>query len=122
LSQLQALYGQRWESFLANAGIIQAFTPNDLKTAEYLSKRIGETTVQKTSYSSGYSGGQSSSSTTTYEAKELIYPVDDVLRYPAEQQIIFKYGEPALFMEKNEDYYKNPSFSGLFDSDPYHRD
>jgi type IV secretion system protein VirD4 len=45
LTQLKALYQERWESFLANAGLVQGLTPNDLTTADWMSRRAGETTV-----------------------------------------------------------------------------
>jgi type IV secretion system protein VirD4 len=45
LGQLKALYKDRWESFLANAGVIQGFAPNDLTTADWMSRRSGQTTV-----------------------------------------------------------------------------
>lgn len=51
LAQLQALYEERWESFLANAGVIQSFAPNDLTTADWLSRRSGETTINARSTS-----------------------------------------------------------------------
>jgi type IV secretion system protein VirD4 len=44
-NQLKDLYGNRWETFLANAGIVQAFAINDWTTAEYLSRRLGNTPV-----------------------------------------------------------------------------
>jgi type IV secretion system protein VirD4 len=44
LAQVQQLYDQRWESFLGNAGVLQSFAPQDVVTAEYLSKRTGQTT------------------------------------------------------------------------------
>ncbi|MCR9196707.1 MAG: type IV secretory system conjugative DNA transfer family protein, partial [Hyphomonas sp.] len=40
--QGEKLYGQRWESFAANAGIFQAFGNVDLKTTEYISRRLGK--------------------------------------------------------------------------------
>jgi len=40
LSQAKRLYGEHWESFAANAGVLQAFAPQDLTTADYLSKRM----------------------------------------------------------------------------------
>ena len=43
--QGEALYEKRFESFAANAGIIQFFSNSDLKTTEYISKRLGKTTV-----------------------------------------------------------------------------
>jgi type IV secretion system protein VirD4 len=45
LAQLKALYKERWESFLANAGVVQGFAPNDLTTADWMSKRAGQTTM-----------------------------------------------------------------------------
>ena len=45
LNQLKALYKERWESFLANAGVVQGFTPNDLTTADWMSRRAGQATV-----------------------------------------------------------------------------
>jgi type IV secretion system protein VirD4 len=45
LAQLKALYKERWESFLANAGVVQGFTPNDLTTADWMSRRAGQTTL-----------------------------------------------------------------------------
>lgn len=46
--QGKALYKERWESFAANAGILQAFGNADLTTTEYLSKRLGKTPVEIT--------------------------------------------------------------------------
>ena len=54
LARLKALYRERWESFLANAGVIQAFAPNDLTTADWLSKRAGETKVIPTAGSESH--------------------------------------------------------------------
>ena len=45
LNQLKALYKERWESFLANAGVVQGFTPNDLTTAKWMSERAGQATM-----------------------------------------------------------------------------
>lgn len=42
LSQLQAHYPKSWETFLGNAGIIEAFGNTDMTTLEYLSKRLGQ--------------------------------------------------------------------------------
>lgn len=71
LTQLKALYKERWESFLANAGVVQGFAPNDLTTADWMSRRSGQTTVvargtskgstltgDKASFSSGDSWNQ----------------------------------------------------------------
>ncbi|HEY5792232.1 MAG TPA: type IV secretory system conjugative DNA transfer family protein [Chthoniobacterales bacterium] len=46
LGQLKALYRERWETFLGNAGIVQCFGNSDLTTLEWISRRLGETTVR----------------------------------------------------------------------------
>lgn len=43
LSQIKALYPNSWETFIGNAGIIEAFGNTDATTTEYLSKRLGTT-------------------------------------------------------------------------------
>jgi type IV secretion system protein VirD4 len=45
ICELKALYKERWESFLANAGVVQGFAPNDLTTADWMSRRTGQTTL-----------------------------------------------------------------------------
>lgn len=38
LAQAEKLYGKGWESFVANSGVLQSFAPQDVVTAEHLSK------------------------------------------------------------------------------------
>lgn len=45
LTQLKRHYKDGWETFIGNAGILQAFGGADQTTLEYLSKRLGETSV-----------------------------------------------------------------------------
>lgn len=53
LNQLKALYKERWETFVGNAGVVQGFAPNDLTTAEWMSRRAGDTTVAAAGYNKG---------------------------------------------------------------------
>jgi type IV secretion system protein VirD4 len=46
LAQARGIFGDAFETFLANAGIFQVFAPQDVVTAEYISKRTGQTTRQ----------------------------------------------------------------------------
>lgn len=45
--QGKSLYGDRFESFAANSGILVAFGVVDVATTEYLSKRLGQTTIEQ---------------------------------------------------------------------------
>lgn len=63
LNQAREIYGEFWETFAANAGVLLAFQPQDNYTAQYLSQRTGLATRDTMSWSwSGktptFSGGQ----------------------------------------------------------------
>lgn len=45
IGQLKALYKERWQTFLGNAGLVQLFGLNDLDTLEWVSKRLGTTSL-----------------------------------------------------------------------------
>ncbi|MFZ6769808.1 type IV secretory system conjugative DNA transfer family protein [Undibacterium sp. Di26W] len=47
-SQGRALYGERWETFIGNAGTVQCFSVTDLATTRYISERLGKTPVEVT--------------------------------------------------------------------------
>ena len=53
LSQLQELYPQGWETFLANSGFNIFFAPRDKTTSDYLSEMSGITEVRTVSKSFG---------------------------------------------------------------------
>jgi type IV secretion system protein VirD4 len=44
LAQAKLIYGEGFESFLGNAGVVQSFAPQDVVTADHLSKMTGQTT------------------------------------------------------------------------------
>lgn len=45
LGQLKALYGDRYETFLANSGCINVFGTTDAFTSEWVSRYLGQTTI-----------------------------------------------------------------------------
>ncbi len=46
LGQLETLYEKRWQTFMANAGILQFFGNSDLTTLKWISERLGDTTMR----------------------------------------------------------------------------
>lgn len=77
LSQLKHLYPDRWASFLANAGAIQAFGINDPTTAELLSKLLGTRTVSVRSRTER-GGPDSTDGASSYSVvgRPLLYPAE----------------------------------------------
>ena len=83
LNQLKALYNDRWESFLANAGVVQGFTPNDLTTAKWMSERAGQSTVIAPSSSESRSPerGQVSESTSWSQVARPLYLPQELMGF-----------------------------------------
>ena len=75
LAQLKSLYNERWESFLANAGVVQGFAPNDLTTADWMSRRAGQTTLvaANTSETLSPATGQMSEGTSWTQISRALY-------------------------------------------------
>ena len=83
LNQLKALYKDRWESFLANAGVVQGFTPNDLTTAKWMSERAGQTTILAPSSSESHSAekGRTSESTSWNQVRRSLYLPQELMGF-----------------------------------------
>ena len=101
LSQLERIYGEGWQSFIANAGMINYFGSSDQKTAQYFSSMCGEKTVWSLSSAishtfgtnTGPNGGTSSNSTSYSDTqstaqRKLAYP-DELMRLKGNEQIAF---------------------------------
>lgn len=75
LGQLEALYEKRWETFLGNAGVLQFFGNSDLKTLEWISKRLGQTTIQTTSQSQPGYDARAKQGVTGQSYSESVHPL-----------------------------------------------
>ena len=121
LGQLKALYKDRWETFMGNAGILQFFGNNDLTTLEWISKRLGSTTIEQLSESSvnadaklrgTLNAGQSYAPRTTaiLEPDEigLVFGRSD----PLLRQLVIRAGYAPMILQRTY-YDKHRSFEGL---------
>ncbi len=113
IGQLEALYKDRWETFIGNAGILQFFANNDVRTLDYISKRLGQTSVVVK--------GIGGDNTKRQEVHSLLSP-EEVSRYfrrnaPYQRQLIIRAGEAPMVIGRVK-YHEDHRFSGLYD-DPY---
>ena len=83
LNQAKTIYGERWESFISNAGIVQSFAPQDMTTRKYLSELADERLTWHDVQSMSAGGGMSLQSLTsgataskTNIKEPLIYPYE----------------------------------------------
>ncbi len=77
LSQLKALYEKTWESIIGNCSIFTFLGTNDMDSKEYVSKKLGKTTVRvdSRSYNRGSShGGGGGSDSENYIQRDLLMP------------------------------------------------
>ena len=126
LSQLKALYKDRWETFEGNVSVLQTFGTNDLFTAEHLSKRLGEATVlvESENASAGVSRGrhgsrqQGAAQSVSEKGRRLLTP-DEVLRLPMDEQLLFVRGRHPIRARKL-DYLRDGEFAGLYGVNPMH--
>ncbi|MDF1600948.1 type IV secretory system conjugative DNA transfer family protein [Mesorhizobium sp. YIM 152430] len=119
--QGKALYGERWETFAGNAGILQFFGNNDLMTMEYVSKRLGKTRVRvaregevNAEQSAAGLSGQSSS----VELHDLLSP-EEVSRQFAradrlKRQLVIWAGYHPMILQRVEYFDSSAPYHGVF--------
>ncbi|MBI3657340.1 MAG: type IV secretory system conjugative DNA transfer family protein [Acidobacteria bacterium] len=135
INQLKATYSDRWETFLANAGVTQYFTPNDMTTAEYLSRRCGHTTVEvqstghrEVSSREAEEGLTGRSVSINRQQRPLRFP-EDFYDMDNDQQLIFYAGLKSPIPAARFPYFAKAeevpqgvtTYTGLYDINPYHR-
>ena len=120
LGQLKALYKERWETFMGNAGVLQFFGNNDLTTLEWVSKRLGSTTIEQLSESDGHAGrgaggrrrGESYAPRTT----AILEPDEIALVFgradPLLRQLIIRAGFAPMILQRAF-YDKHEAFAGM---------
>lgn len=105
LHQLREVYGKSAETFLANAGVVQAFNVNDLETARWVSHSLGANTV---TYATGRASDRSGQART---GRPLLTP-EEVLNLPPDQQILLtQTGRPVA--ARKVQYFRDAEFRGF---------
>lgn len=108
MGQLKALYKDRWETFLGNAGMLQFFGNSDLTTLEWISKRLGETTVYTKSRnlrspSQSITRGDRGESVASH--LEPLMKIEEIARIfsrndPFVRQLVFLPGERPMILQR----------------------
>jgi len=127
LAQLQALYPASWPTFVANAGVVQAFGTNDLETATYLSAMLGTTTVRTSSHARsrvlprwglGGTGEVRATASDTERARALLAP-DEVRREDPSTAILLMPGTDPVRVRRL-DYRRDREWRGTYAPNPLH--
>lgn len=125
LNQLKALYKERWETFVGNAGVVQGFAPNDLTTADWMSRRAGETTVVAAGYSHGDSsnpGGQGSSDGLSYQqTKRRLFLPQELMDIREGAGLMWPAGTSKSVPFFAPSYWQDPAVARRAMPNPYYR-
>jgi type IV secretion system protein VirD4 len=103
---------------MGNAGLLQFFGNNDLTTLEYISKRLGRSTimtVSKGEISTEQGAGGFTGESAQFQASELMTP-DEVGRFFSRQsnaQVLIWPGADPIAIDRVR-YYDAPFFKGKF--------
>lgn len=105
LTQLKTHYPKSWETFLGNAGVIQAFGNADLTTTEHLSKLLGSTQVieRQAVRLSGQAMSQGDSGIREHlRGVRLLDPNEITTLFSREtiRQLVLVPGRPAIYMDR----------------------
>lgn len=120
LSQLKSIYKDRWETFMGNAGLMQFFGNNDATTLEYLSSRLGKSTiiqVSKGETTLGQKANALTGETAQMHTVELM-TADEIGRFFSRQskaQLLLWPGSDPIAIDRVE-YYSDPFFAKKFDA------
>ena len=93
LSQLHRIYGDGWQTFIGNSGVLQYFGSRDKMTAEYFSDLCGMATVPTltSSISQALSPKGESSSSTSHnhgETQRKLIMADELMRVASNVQLV----------------------------------
>lgn len=128
VNQARQIYKDRWETFFANAGIIQIFRPNDMTSAEHFSKRAGTWTDYSETHGTSEGGSSSSqgggsnwgrSRSQTPHSKALLSPMDLIGLHDG-LEVLFVAGSQYPVRATRHPYYSDRRYAGQFDIDPFH--
>jgi type IV secretion system protein VirD4 len=121
LNQLKELYKERWETFVANAGIVQCFAPNDQTTAEWMSRRAGDTTVVAAGYNQGSGGTGGNEGMSYQQAKRPLFLPQELVSLPPGAGLLWQAGIAKPFPFLGDPYWNIAEYGKRAKANPYYR-
>lgn len=111
IGQVKALYGDQWQTFIANCSLRQFLGTGDLETAEYVHRLLGEFTAESQSVNTE---GKVSKSQT----RRPLMTVEELLHFNGNKQIAFIGNLKPAILAKTP-YWERPELRGKFHPNPY---
>lgn len=123
LPQLKSIYKSRWESFMGCAGVTQFFAPNELQTANWISKRADETTTVAAGYNLGHSDSENRHSANAgmsyQQLKRALLSPSKLIGMERGSGLFFLDGSPNPIPFFAPSYWNIPSLKARAKPNPY---
>lgn len=113
--QLRATYGQRADTFLSNAGVLQVFGVNDHDSARLVSDLLGQETVVFQTMSRALDSERSGLSFAEHHTGRPLLTPDEVRNLPQSRELLFLAGLRPIVADKLR-YHADREFAGMFDA------
>lgn len=110
LVQMKTMFGDGWDGVIAKCDTQVYLGVNDQTTAEYVSKKLGKTTIRTQGQSSKDEGLMSSgkSISESYNQRPLLFP-DEVERFDNKKLIVIQRSNDPIILNKTQyKYWENP--------------
>jgi type IV secretion system protein VirD4 len=127
LNQLKALYRDRWETFVGNAGVVQGFAPNDLTTADWMSRRAGETTIVAAGFTRGDASNAAGADTGSNEgfsfqqAKRRLFLPQELMDFTEGSGLLWPAGTSKSVPFFAPSYWREPAYADRAQPNPYYQ-
>lgn len=113
LSQLKAVYKDTWESIIGNCDIFTFLGSKDNDTLEYISKKLGDITVQTDSRSRNRGGNTGGGTDTENIASRPLLKPNEIKKAIKPRGVNRKYGGACIIWLGYEDPFYLPKFDTL---------
>jgi len=105
LTQLKSLYRDSWETFIGNAGVVQAFGNTDGTTLDYISRALGTLQITETSSTHATASSISAGGRPKRDQLKTVpllapFEVSQYCSRQSQRQIIMFAGEPPAYIER----------------------
>jgi type IV secretory pathway TraG/TraD family ATPase VirD4 len=120
INQLRGIYGPNFShTFLGMSGATMAFTPNDLETAEWMSRRSTERYEAVPSFSDDPHSPGGARESYGQQLRRL-YPVAKLLELPKLHALTWFAGQGPPTPVRTLPYWQLPFCKGRYRDDPFH--
>jgi type IV secretion system protein VirD4 len=113
IGQIKDLYKGRWPSFIGNAGVRVVFNLDDLDSADYWSRFIGQRLVETKSFSQNVMG-QMTGGSQGETLRPLLSPDDLMHQFATKKMLVLAQGLHPVVADRRP-YFVDRSLAGLWD-------